>query len=252
MNTKNNFPLLSIVVLSYNRLDIMKQSLESLWENTTIPYELIITDDGSTDGSREYLFELLRDKKVSAVYYNNGKNMGVGRMINVGFDLASGDLLMKADADLIYKPKWGEEVQEIMKNQKVGCLGLFKYWHDPVDHNKMNPKLRIEGEGLENEKIKVRHFFEVDDFVSSAFITPKKLYKRYGIEQFSDAFAEDVGYKNILKKGGYKLALTEEDYAENIGFGLDRSTLFTEDSTSENIKVVKVHKEPLIFNKEKM
>ena len=230
---KNTFT--SIVVLSYNRKDYLQKSLESLWANTTSPYELIIVDDGSDKETQDYVYKLVENKRISSAIFNCGKNMGIGTGINRGFNLAQGRYLVKADADILYKPRWLEEMLSIISYKKAGCVGGFKYYHDPVQFDKM----------LLEEK---KYAYKVKDFVSSVFLTTRYLYNKMGIESFSDAFAEDVGFKTKLRKRGYDLYLTKEDLLENFGFGLERSTLFTPESTPEKIEVIKIAKEPLIFN----
>src|SRR5262249_15056038 len=51
----------SIVVLTYNRLDVTRPAIESLRANTRQPYELIVVDNGSSDGTLDYLDQLERD-----------------------------------------------------------------------------------------------------------------------------------------------------------------------------------------------
>ena len=50
--------LMSIVILNWNRLHYTKQTLECIIEKTTVPHELIFVDNGSVDGTREYLKDM--------------------------------------------------------------------------------------------------------------------------------------------------------------------------------------------------
>jgi len=119
-------------------------------------------------------------------------------------------------------------------------VGCFKYFggHPEADFDKSNP-------------IQKGNYYKVDDFVSSMFMITRNFYKTFGeFPVGSEAFAEDVEYKRNMKSKGFNLALTKDDYIFNQGFGLGKSTLFTPESTENNINVVKISKEPLTFKGE--
>jgi len=228
----------SLVILSFNRRKMMERSLNSLFANTTFPYELIVVDDGSHDDDTvDYLMRLYRLGKISTLILNGGKNMGVGVGINRGFDIAHGDIVLKLDADLEYAPGWLEKTVKIMETfPEIGVMGLFKYFHEPVDHRKMFIR-REERDGV---AVEVHQ-----DFVGSAMVITKELYNKKGkFGEFSAAFAEDTIWKMARKSEGYWLALPEEDLVYNFGFGRITSILVNNDGTVRDIA-----QEPLIFNK---
>lgn len=198
------------------------------------PFELIIADDGSHDECIDYLMDLYQKKLVSTLILNVGENMGVGEGMRRCFGVAQGEYLVKADADLLYKPGWLDEGVRMMNRfPQVSCLGFFHYYHDPVDCRKMFVE-RLEMDGISVEICK--------DFVSSAFMTRSELFKKYGMEHYSEAFAEDFMFKMKLKESGYKLGLTPEDWIVNFGFGLGKSIVVNPD-----MSVRKIAKKPLIL-----
>ena len=187
----------SLCVLSFNRRKYLERSLKSLWANTRYPYELIILDDGSSQREvQEYIFELVRKKKVSTVLMNTDHNMGIGIGVNRGFQIARGDYLWKLDADLEYKPGWlGHCVELLEKYPQIGCMGLFKYWHEPCM--------------FDNELIKKHpEYLEVIDFVGSAIGMRREVYDEIGPwhEEFH-SFGEDKQFKLATIEAGYQLSL---------------------------------------------
>ena len=126
-------PLVSLVVLSFNRPNYLANTLLSLKENTHYPYELIVVDDGSmTNSNVPLLQEMAEEKELSCLVINPGKNQGVGASINKGFHMAHGKYLVKLDSDLKYKPGWLTKAVALMETfPEVGILGLFKYHHPP-------------------------------------------------------------------------------------------------------------------------
>lgn len=100
-------PLFSIVVPLYNCLTLTQAMLASL--EATIPakytYEIIFVDDGSTDGTREWLATLRRGN--FHVILNAG-NLGYARANNRGVGVARGTYLLLLNNDLVLLPGWLE------------------------------------------------------------------------------------------------------------------------------------------------
>ena len=93
-------PVLSVVMPCYNEIDtidaIVKRVLDSPYTD-----ELIVVDDGSTDGTREWLADLDNERvKVSLQPENRGK----GAAVRTGFELVSAPFVIIQDADLEYDP----------------------------------------------------------------------------------------------------------------------------------------------------
>lgn len=235
---------LSLCLLSYNRLSSLQRTLDSLRENTKGPYELLVNDDCSDPVVTEYLIKEYQNRYISTLILNNGNNQGVGKSIRNMFEIASGKYIVKIDQDLTFSPNWDVMARNVMETfPEIGCLGLFKYFTDPVDHEKMyintlHSNMQIQPPVSVNV---------VKDFVGSAFVVSKELYDKVGIGIWSDAFAEDVVFKKKIQEIGLKLGLTTIDVAKNWGFGPPNSTVVYQEP--DGVKVTKITKEPLIFNK---
>jgi glycosyltransferase involved in cell wall biosynthesis len=93
--------LLSIIIPAFNEADFLPEVIRRVVE---APYDkdIIIIDDGSSDGTREYLKGLaLEGIKVMV----HEKNMGKGAAIRTGIAVATGDVVIVQDADLEYDPR---------------------------------------------------------------------------------------------------------------------------------------------------
>ena len=93
--------LLSIIIPAFNEADFLPEVIRRVGE---APYDkdIIIVDDGSSDGTREYLKGLaLEGIKVMV----HEKNMGKGAAMRTGIAVATGDVVIVQDADLEYDPK---------------------------------------------------------------------------------------------------------------------------------------------------
>lgn len=93
--------LLSIVIPAYNEIEFIDEILRKVKE-TPYEKEIIIVDDFSTDGTREYL-KNLKDKNVVTLFQD--KNQGKGAALKAGMAAATGDIVLIQDADLEYDPR---------------------------------------------------------------------------------------------------------------------------------------------------
>ena len=84
----------SVVITTYNRLDLLKRAVESAL-NQTVNCEVVVADDGSSDGTEEYI-KSLGDR---VTYHRNLLNLGHSATVNAGIDAASGDWIKLLDDD---------------------------------------------------------------------------------------------------------------------------------------------------------
>ena len=104
---------LSILIPVYNEAKTIIPILEmvSQADSSGLEKELIVVDDGSTDGTRDIL-STLDGAKYSARIYFHEKNQGKGAALRTGQGYASGDIIMIQDADMEYSPT---EYPELLK-----------------------------------------------------------------------------------------------------------------------------------------
>jgi len=94
-------PEVSIVLSTYNRLPLLRRSVDSVIAQTFRDWELIVVDDGSTDGTREYL-EAIEDPRVRPIWLEHG---GVTSARNAGLRLARGKWVAFHDSDDLWLPE---------------------------------------------------------------------------------------------------------------------------------------------------
>ena len=91
---------LSVVIPVFNEVKTIKEIIGKV-QAVDIDKEIIIVDDGSTDGTKKVLQELKSDN--IKVFFHE-KNSGKGRALKTGFKQAKGDVVIVQDADLEYDP----------------------------------------------------------------------------------------------------------------------------------------------------
>ncbi|MDP8201983.1 MAG: glycosyltransferase family 2 protein [Candidatus Tenebribacter burtonii] len=123
---------LSFVIPVFNEQDSLKQLYSEIIENIKeYKYEIIFIDDGSTDDSHTILQILAaEDKNIKLIKLR--KNFGKSAGLNVGFEIAKGDIVFTMDADLQDDPK---EIPQFIKKLEEG-YDMVTGWkvkrHDPI------------------------------------------------------------------------------------------------------------------------
>ena len=128
--------LLSVVIPVFNEARTIEETIRRV-RSCGIACELIIVDDGSTDGTRELLEKHKADPDVTLLFHS--KNQGKGAALRTGFLRARGDVVVIQDADLEYDPAdYTRLLQPIIENQADVVFGsrfgggshrVLYFWH---------------------------------------------------------------------------------------------------------------------------
>jgi|GEM_PF-1475543 len=150
--------LTSLIILSLNGWNYTRQCLESILQHTNLPYEIILVDNGSTDGTQEYIRGILKGKTPIGgytlsvdeggevkewswaskrppeeiaplslkrfVFIENKKNLGFPGGNNVGMAASRGDYILLLNNDIVVTPHWLEKlVRAAELSSTIGLVG---------------------------------------------------------------------------------------------------------------------------------
>ncbi|BAY87273.1 glycosyl transferase family protein [Calothrix parasitica NIES-267] len=120
MNTST--PKISVLMSAYNGSIYLRESIESILNQTFTDFEFIIINDCSTDNSWEIITEYAeQDQRIKLV--NNQENIGLTKSLNKGLNLARGEYIARQDADDVSLPqRFEKEVLVLNNNPEVALV----------------------------------------------------------------------------------------------------------------------------------
>lgn len=117
-------PLVSVVVPSYNRADLIVDALESVWSQTYRPIELIVVDDGSTDDTHDRVLKWSSGhdgESEFCIHYLHQENRGGNSARNLGIRHSNGEFVAFIDSDDRWLPrKLEKQVPILLGDDQVG------------------------------------------------------------------------------------------------------------------------------------
>ncbi|WP_423818730.1 glycosyltransferase family A protein [Salinimicrobium sp. TIG7-5_MAKvit] len=120
--------MISIITSTYNREDLLPRMLQSILNQTYSNWELVLMDDGSTDGT-EKLIERYNDSRIR---YFKGENTGAAQKRNEGVSLAKGEYFIQLDSDDEVKEDW---LEQFAKHINGDATYLISCAWEKRDHN---------------------------------------------------------------------------------------------------------------------
>ena len=184
---------LSIVIINKNYLKYLKKCLLScLNQKTNHNYEIIIVDDGSSDGSVKYI-QNIKNKKILFLKSNN---QGIEKAANKGFKKSKGKYVVRVDSDDYLREDFIQKTIDEIKKSKASFVYSNYYQVDSMDKvfkKKYLPDFR------KSEILKR------GDFLATGTVYKKNLVKNFGFYNQNIKNCGLENYELILKLLNYKL-----------------------------------------------
>lgn len=145
---------ISVVIPCFDRVRFIGSAIDSLLQGTLEPDEVIVIDDGSSDGSRQLVHKYVGQGTVRLLQHPNAENRGQAASLNLGLREAKGELICILDSDDMISPtKLERQVQFLRENPDVGMVygqghavdekGNFLFRLLPEDHTEPSDPNRL-------------------------------------------------------------------------------------------------------------
>lgn len=213
--------MFSICLCSWNDLPFLKILHKGIKRNTKLPYELIVHDNGSEDGTEQWL------KENNIKYSRSATNEGVGA-VNYAVEQAKNKYIIDINADMYPLPNWDVEIFKQIQQFKMSGIDKFTISSTLIEPVGANPEYTIAYFGHDAETFQEDNLLR--DFVtnpmryvkmnttqySHPITMPRELWKEfggvdmsypYGVASDHDipASAYRVGCRNFIMLGGSRV-----------------------------------------------
>jgi GT2 family glycosyltransferase len=214
------FPLVSIVVVTYNNLPLTRMCLASIRARTEYPrYEIVVVDNGSGDGTAEYLRQVAAESLDTKVILNS-ENRGFAAANNQGLAVARGEILCLLNNDTVVARGWlSSLVRALRLNPSWGLVG-------PVT-NAIGNEARVNVDYEDIEEMPEWAARWVVERRGRSFAIPMlalycaamrrdvweavgELDERFGVGMF-----EDDDYCRRIRRAGYELRCVEDAFVHH-------------------------------------
>lgn len=121
--------VISALMSVYNGEKFLKESIQSVLNQTFTDFELIIVDDGSTDGSVGIINEF-EDKRIRLIKLQ--ENVGLGKALSIGLEHVTGEYVARVDADDLYHPeRFQKQLDFLRSNRHISVVDSeIEYFSD--------------------------------------------------------------------------------------------------------------------------
>jgi GT2 family glycosyltransferase/pyruvate-formate lyase-activating enzyme len=214
--------LVSIIILTHNQLEHTKRCLDSIEAYTSEPYELILVDNGSTDGTPDYLQKYANDHSNVRMIANK-KNLGFAAGNNQGMAVANGNYLLLLNNDTVVTKGWLARMLSVFERYpEVGIVG-------PVSNYVSGPQQvkEVSYRSLEKmhhfaKKWSAAHMGQTMEFyrvVGFCLLAKREVIDKIGglDEQFGSGNFEDDDFCFRAAAAGYKARIAQDAFVHHTG-----------------------------------
>ncbi len=262
MNLPAHDALASIIIPCWNQLEFTRLCLPALVRHTRPPWELIVIDNGSTDGTGIYLTGVQDVAPVPVTVVSNAQNLGFPAAINQGLKAARGDYLVLLNNDAVVTDGWLNQLIALAEmdsdvttkhtkdtkggnrrghadGMRIGLVGPMSNYASPLQLVENVPYGNLEEMQAFARRWRDEHrgqWFTAGKLSGFCLLMKRAVHEAVGglDEQFGLGFIDDDDLAERARKAGFELAVAHDLFVHHYGSrtltgaGIDAEKLLSE------------------------
>lgn len=208
--------LTSIVIPTCNGLPLLQQCIAEIRRFTDRPHEIIVADDGSTDGTAEYC------QREQLVFVSLPRNRGFPVAANAGLKLAAGDTVVLMNNDIVVSRRWLDNMLDCLYSaSEIGIVGpMANYASGSQQHHLGYVDLAgFHAMTRDSNKPDPGKWRTVRRLVGMCMVIKREVIDRIGVldERYTPGHFEDDDYCYRARLQGYRLMVAGDTYVHHHG-----------------------------------
>ncbi|MFC5702243.1 glycosyltransferase family 2 protein [Cohnella faecalis] len=218
----------SIIIPTFNRLDLLIRCVASIRNYTDIPHEIIVVDNGSTDGTADWC------RMAGVTLLSLNRNEGFPVACNRGLKISSGDTLVLLNNDTVVSPRWLSNMSlALYSAADIGIVGpITNYASGPQQVELTYPDIDsfiLLADAVNRSD--PHKWVPIQRIVGVCFVFRRELMEKIGLldERFSPGHYEDDDYCLRAEQQGYRMLMCRDSLIHHEG-----SASFKTDPDAQN------------------
>ena len=214
-------PLVSIIILCCNQVEVTKLCLQSLQRHTSYPHQLLLVDNGSTDATHSVLQQFAKEGHAGLMelaILRNEQNVGFAAGVNQALKRASGEFIVLLNNDTVLTPGWLEGLVDAAQHVELaGMVGAVS--NEVPAPQRVAPGYGSDLQGLDAFAIQrrethARQVMQVERLSGFCVLIPRPVLGKVGLldERFGLGFFEDDDLGVRIRKAGFRLIVAFDTY----------------------------------------